>query len=119
MPPAARMFDMHVCPLTAPAGGPIAAGDPTVLIGFMPAARVGDGALCAGPPDLIITGSFTVFIGGMPAARVGDLTANAGAIVLGCPTVWIGDIGLGGADGAAGTIPAGGGVLPAAGGVCS
>jgi uncharacterized Zn-binding protein involved in type VI secretion len=71
-------------------GGPILLGSPTVIIGFMPAARVGDLAICVGPPDAIILGSFTVTIGGMPAARIGDLTAHGGAIILGCPTVIIG-----------------------------
>jgi uncharacterized Zn-binding protein involved in type VI secretion len=60
-----------------------------VLIGGMPAARVGDMAVCVGPPDVIVLGSFTVLIGGMPAARLGDMTAHGGAIVMGCPTVLI------------------------------
>lgn len=71
-------------------GGPIVAGAPTVLIGGLPAAKVGDMALCVGPPDAIIKGSQTVKIMGMPAARVGDKTAHGGTIVLGCPTVLIG-----------------------------
>jgi len=62
----------------------------TVLIGSLPAARVGDMATCVGPPDVIALGSFTVLIGGMPAARLGDLTAHGGTIVLGLPTVLIG-----------------------------
>jgi uncharacterized Zn-binding protein involved in type VI secretion len=45
---------------------------------------------CVGPPDVIALGSFTVLIGGMPAARMGDLTAHGGSIVLGAPTVLIG-----------------------------
>ena len=93
--PAARLTDMHVCPmltaLVPHVGGPIAApGCPTVLIGGLPAARVGDMAVCVGPPDAIALGSFTVLIGGQPAARMGDLTAHGGSIVLGCPTVLIG-----------------------------
>lgn len=92
--PAARMSDMHVCPmitvLVPHVGGPIAIGAPTVLIGSLPAARVADMAVCVGPPDLIALGSFTVLIGGMPAARMGDLTAHGGTIVLGLPTVLIG-----------------------------
>lgn len=94
MPMAARILDMHVCPmvtvLVPHVGGPVCLGCPTVLIGFMPAARVGDMAVCVGPPDVIALGSFTVLIGGMPAARMGDLTAHGGTIVLGCPTVNIG-----------------------------
>lgn len=98
MPPAARIGDMHVCPMVTPAlvpvphvGGPILPpGCPTVLIGGMPAARVGDMATCVGPPDVIAMGSFTVLIGGMPAARMGDMTAHGGSIVMGFPTVMIG-----------------------------
>ena len=65
-------------------------GAPTVMIGFMPAARVGDMCVCDGPPDTIAKGSATVMIGGRPAARIGDNTAHGGVIVLGCPTVMIG-----------------------------
>jgi uncharacterized Zn-binding protein involved in type VI secretion len=95
MPPAARISDMHTCPMvqgtTPHVGGPILPpGCPTVLIGGMPAARMGDMAACAGPPDTIIAGSATVLIGGQPAARMGDQTAHGGTIVLGCPTVIIG-----------------------------
>ena len=95
MPPAARVGDLHVCPLAngpqPHVGGPILPpGCPTVLIGGMPAARVGDLATCTGPPDTIIVGSGTVMIGGAPAARMGDSTAHGGTIVLGCPTVLIG-----------------------------
>jgi uncharacterized Zn-binding protein involved in type VI secretion len=86
---------MHVCPmvtvLVPHVGGPILPpGGLTVLIGGMPAARVGDMAVCVGPPDVIVLGSFTVLIGGMPAARIGDLTAHGGTIILGYPTVLIG-----------------------------
>jgi uncharacterized Zn-binding protein involved in type VI secretion len=94
MPPAARVGDMHVCPLvngTVPhVGGPVMPpGCPTVLIGGMPAARVGDMLTCTGPPDTIVTGSATIMIGGMPAARMGDSTAHGGTIVTGCMTVII------------------------------
>jgi uncharacterized Zn-binding protein involved in type VI secretion len=95
--PAARISDMHVCPMLTPGvppiphvGGPILPpGAPTVLIGGLPAARVGDMATCVGPPDTIALGSFTVLIAGMPAARMGDMCAHGGTIVLGCPTVLI------------------------------
>jgi uncharacterized Zn-binding protein involved in type VI secretion len=98
MPPAARLTDMHSCPMQTPGvppvphvGGPISGpGAPTVLIGSLPAARVGDMAVCVGPPDSIVQGSATVLIGGMPAARMGDSTAHGGTIVLGMPTVLIG-----------------------------
>ncbi len=72
-------------------GGPILPpGAPTVLIGGVPAACVGDMCTCVGPPDTIAKGSATVLIGGKPAARMGDLTAHGGVITLGCPTVLIG-----------------------------
>jgi uncharacterized Zn-binding protein involved in type VI secretion len=95
MPPAARVGDMHVCPMfNGPVphiGGPILPpGCPTVLICGMPAARVSDMATCTGPPDTIIMGSTSVLIGGMPAARIGDTTAHGGVIIMGCPTVIIG-----------------------------
>ena len=93
--PAARINDMHVCPMTTGpvphVGGPILPpGEPTVLIGGMPAAKVGDMATCTGPPDSIVAGSTSVLIGGMPAARMGDSTAHGGSIVLGEFTVLIG-----------------------------
>ena len=86
---------MHVCPmvtvLVPHVGGPITApGWPTVLIGGLPAARVGDMLVCVGPPDVIALGSFTVLIGSMPAARMGDITAHGGTIILGYPTVLVG-----------------------------
>ena len=95
MPPAARITDMHTCPMVTGVvphvGGPVLPpGAPTVLIGGLPAARVGDMAVCTGPPDSIIMGSTTVLIEGMPAARMGDPTAHGGIIVLGEPTVLIG-----------------------------
>jgi len=95
MPPAARLTDMHTCPMfdgpKPHVGGPITGpGCPTVLIGFMPAARISDMAVCVGPPDTIVKGSATVMIGNMPAARIGDNTAHGGVIVAGCPTVLIG-----------------------------
>lgn len=92
---AARVGDMHVCPmitvLVPHVGGPILPpGTPTVLIGGMPAACVGDMCTCVGPPDTIAMGSATVLIGGKPAARMGDPTTHGGNIILGCPTVMIG-----------------------------
>jgi uncharacterized Zn-binding protein involved in type VI secretion len=63
---------------------------PTVLIGGLPAAVMGDMLTCVGPPDTIVKGSATVMIGGKPAARLGDLTAHGGTIVVGLPTVMIG-----------------------------
>ena len=94
--PAARLTDMHVCPMSngpvPHVGGPIIGpGSPTVLIGGMPAAVMGDLCTCTGPPDTIILGSTGVMIGGKPAARMGDTCAHGGTIVLGCMTVLIGE----------------------------
>jgi uncharacterized Zn-binding protein involved in type VI secretion len=96
MPPAARVGDMHVCPLVNPGpvphvGGPISGpGAATVLIGGMPAARATDMAVCSGPPDVLLPGSSTVLIAGMPAVRLGDSTAHGGSVVAGLATVLIG-----------------------------
>jgi uncharacterized Zn-binding protein involved in type VI secretion len=66
--PAARMTDMHTCPMvtgTVPhVGGPILPPcSPTVIIGGLPAARIGDQATCVGPVDVIVGGCPTVIIG--------------------------------------------------------
>lgn len=98
---------MHVCPMVTPGtppiphvGGPITGpGAPTVLIGGMPAAVMGDMCTCVGPPDTITLGSVGVLIGGKPAARMGDICAHGGTIVLGMPTVLIGEVGGGGGGG--------------------
>ena len=94
MPPAARINDLHVCPMVTAVvphvGGPVAVGCATVFIGGMPAVRVMDMTTCAGPPDAVAMGSFTVMIGGMPAARIGDNTVHGGVISVGAPQVMIG-----------------------------
>jgi uncharacterized Zn-binding protein involved in type VI secretion len=104
MPPAARITDPHTCPKQTPGSPPvphtspstpiIGPGAPTVLIGGLPAARVGDTATCVAPlldaVDNITAGSATVLIGGAPAARAGDAFAHGGTITAGCPTVLIG-----------------------------
>jgi len=92
---AARVGDMHTCPLfngrIPHVGGPVQPpGSPTVLIAGMPAARVGDLCTCAGPVDTITRGSATVLIGGRFAACMGDGTAHGGVIIVGAPTVLIG-----------------------------
>ena len=96
--PAARIGAMHVCPMLTPGlppiphvGGPVTGpGCPTVLIGGMPAAVLGDMLVCVGPPDIIVKGSATVLIGNKPSARLGDQTAHGGTIMAGFPTVLIG-----------------------------
>ena len=115
MPPAARLGDMHTCPMVTPGtppvphvGGPVLpACAPTVLINFQPAARVTDMCTCVGPPDMIAQGSPTVSICFLPAARLGDSTAHGGKIVMGSPNVIIGNSG-GGGGGGGGTAPASG-----------
>jgi uncharacterized Zn-binding protein involved in type VI secretion len=96
--PAARVSDMHVCPMVTPGVPPIPhVGGPilppcsvNVLTGKLPQARVTDMATCVGPPDVIVKGSATVLVNKLPAARVGDTTAHGGSIVVGCFTVLIG-----------------------------
>jgi uncharacterized Zn-binding protein involved in type VI secretion len=85
---------MHTCPLVTGVvphvGGPILPpGGIGVMIGGMPAARVGDMCTCVGPPDVIAMGSTKVMIKGQPAARLGDQTAHGGVIVMGYPPVMI------------------------------
>lgn len=114
--PAARLTDFHMCPMATPGtppiphvGGPIiSAGVPTVLIGGMPAATVGDMCMCtASPPDVILPNGSMVLIGGKPAARMGDMTSHGGQIMMGCMTVLIGETGSGGGGGGAGAGGAG------------
>ena len=96
--PAARIGDMHVCPMVTPGvppiphvGGPILPpGVVTVLVLSVPAATATGMCMCVGPPDVIAKGSMTVLIQKLPAARMGDLTAHGGTIVIGAPTVLIG-----------------------------
>ena len=115
--PAARVGDMHMCPMVTPGlppiphvGGPITGpGCPTVLIGGMPAAVMGDMCVCVGPPSTVVLGSTGVFIGGKPAARMGDMTAHGGTITVGCPTVLIGETSPGTVS-----VPGGGGAMPGA-----
>jgi uncharacterized Zn-binding protein involved in type VI secretion len=95
MPPAARVGDMHVCPmvtvLVPHVGGPILPPCALpVIISGMPAARITDMLVCVGPPDIIAMGSMTVLIQGLPAARMLDPTVHGGTIVLGDFTTWIG-----------------------------
>jgi len=96
--PQARLTDMHVCPMVTPGvppipnvGGPIIGPcSEDVLVGFLPAARVTDEALCIGPIDVIVKGSTTVLINDLPAARIMDETVHGGMIVMGEFTVLVG-----------------------------
>jgi uncharacterized Zn-binding protein involved in type VI secretion len=109
MPPAARISDptAHGAPL---APGP---GSVNVIIGGMPAWRAMiDQHACpavsiTGPDGIgsVMVGSPTVMINNMMACRMGDIVIEkpglalgpANPIVMGCPTVIIGDVGMGGA----------------------
>ncbi|MCV0397642.1 MAG: PAAR domain-containing protein [Rhizobiaceae bacterium] len=96
MPPAARISDMHTCPLVSPGpvphvGGPIITGSPNVLTGYMPQARVTDKCICTGPTDVIVKGSPTVLVNNLMASRIGDMTVHGGVIVTGQFNVLIGD----------------------------
>lgn len=109
MPPAARVTDMHTCPMVTGVvphvGGPILPPCmPNVLTGCLPQARVTDMLVCVGPPDMIAKGSPTVLVGGLMAARMGDMTAHGGVIVLGFPTVMIGEAGSGAGGGGASMV---------------
>lgn len=84
--PAATLGDMHVCPMMTPAtppiphvGGPITLGSTGVFIGKKPAARMGDLAVCVGPPS---------------------------SVIMGCPTVMIGEVGSGSQAGSPGAAAA-------------
>lgn len=110
--PAARITDMHSCPMVTPGlppiphvGGPIIGPcSPNVLTGNLPQARVTDKCLCVGPPDVIVKGAFSVLVNGLPAARVTDMTVHGGLITKGLPTVLIGDRGGGGAGDGSGAL---------------
>lgn len=112
MPPAARITDMHTCPMVTPGtppvphvGGPVITGAPTVITAFMPQARITDQCTCVGPPDVIVKGSPTVIVSGQPAARIGDTTVHGGVITTGAPNVLIGEAGAGGSAGMSQATP--------------
>ncbi len=92
MPAAARVGD------TTNHGGTIVGpGVPTVLIGGMPAAVVGDTHVCSLPPNghqptasPFPSGSTTVMIGGTPALRTTDSCICGAMAAVGEPTVMIG-----------------------------
>jgi uncharacterized Zn-binding protein involved in type VI secretion len=102
MPPAAKLNDMHLCPMQTPAvvpiphvGGPVLGpGIPTVLFEGQPAIVVGDACICVGPPDFVQNGSSGVTAMGRAVARLGDPTQHGGALMgPGCLTVIVGEIG--------------------------
>tara|TARA_R110002049_G_scaffold10127_3_gene50390 strand:- start:96653 stop:96952 length:300 start_codon:yes stop_codon:yes gene_type:complete len=95
--PCARITDIHICALftglVPHVGGPILPpGVPTVLVGALPAAPMGNMATCVGPPDTLVKGSATVLVGSRPCVRLFiDPTAHGGIVMApGCPTVLVG-----------------------------
>lgn len=106
---AARLFDMHVCPLSTPAvvpiphvGGPITGpGIPNVLIGGMPVSVLGDICICVGPPDSVVSGATTVMVMNRPMSlTITSSTAHGGRIVAGCFTVMVNNPAAGAANAA-------------------
>ncbi len=107
---AARLFDMHVCPMQTPAvvpiphvGGPITGpGVPNVLIGGMPASVLGDTCICVGPPDIVASGATNVMVMNRPMSlTLTSMTAHGGKIVAGCFTVMVNNPAAGAANAAA------------------
>ncbi len=95
MMPAARVGDMHVCPMVTGivphVGGPaLPPGGMPALIAGLPAARATDMCVCVGPPDVLVKGSVTVLVNKLMAIRIGDMTVHGGNVVMGLPTVLIG-----------------------------
>jgi uncharacterized Zn-binding protein involved in type VI secretion len=107
--PVARVNDLHVCPMQTPAvvpiphvGGPVMGpGALTVWAGGMPVSVMGDIAICVGPPDVLCMGSGTVMAEGRPVVRISDMSAHMGNVVIGWPSVMVGD------SGGAGSMQAG------------
>ena len=107
--PIARVNDFHLCPMQTPAvvpiphvGGPVVGpGAVTVWAGGMPVSVLGDLAICVGPPDVMATGAPTVFAEGRPVVRITDTTAHGGMVIVGLPTVMVGDSGGAGTSQAA------------------
>ncbi len=102
-------------------GGAVVSGCPVVLIGGMPAARVGDMHTCPAVNGIIphvggpaLLGAFPVLVGSMPQVRVGDMFLCVGPTaspVMGCPTVLVGTGGGGGGGGGGGVAGAVAGAL--------
>lgn len=115
---------MPACTITSQTahGGVVTVGFPQVVIGMMPASRIGDLHVCpmaTGPVPHVggpfILGSPTVLVGMMPQSRVTDTLTCVGppdVAIMGCETVLVGMSGAGGAAGAAGGISAMGASVP-------
>jgi uncharacterized Zn-binding protein involved in type VI secretion len=105
--PAGRIKDMTAH------GGTVTVGFPQVLIGNMPASRIGDMHMCPmvtpGTPPVphvggpFVTGAWTVWVGGAPQSKVGDTLICVGppdSLALGEFTVLVGTAGGGAGFGA-------------------
>jgi uncharacterized Zn-binding protein involved in type VI secretion len=115
---------MPACTITSQTahGGVVILGFPTVLIGMLPASRIGDNHVCPMVTGVVphvggpfILGSPTVLVGNMPQSRVTDQLTCVGPpdiAVMGCETVLVGMAGAGGAAGAMGGIQAMGVPVP-------
>lgn len=115
---------MPACTITSQTahGGVVTVGFPQVLIGFLPASRIGDLHVCPMVTGVVphvggpfILGSPTVLVGMMPQSRVTDQLTCVGppdVAVMGCETVLVGMAGGGGAMGAAAGISAMGAPVP-------
>lgn len=96
--PQSRMFDNVLCAAFAPSpAGPVPGTSVTlapcaltVLVGKVPAARMGDIHPSGLGPHPIAKGSTTVLMEKKPAARMGDPTGCGGSVVKGLPTVLTG-----------------------------
>ncbi len=93
--PAAFLGSLHVCPkvtgVVPHVGGPTIGMAVTVLVAGPPAVNTNNMSVCVGPPDKVAVGSATVMAQGKPMVRMGDLCGHGGKIVIGSPTIIVGD----------------------------
>lgn len=93
--PAAFLGSLHVCPqvtgVVPHVGGPAMGMAVMVMVGGPVAVNTNNISVCVGPPDKVAMASTTVMAQGKPMARMGDLCGHGGSIVLGMPTIIVGD----------------------------
>jgi uncharacterized Zn-binding protein involved in type VI secretion len=82
MIPAARLGDMHVCPIPGHGMSPITSASPDTQINFLGAARVGDVCGCGA---VITTGFPSIVVDYRPLAYLGSPTSHGGSIISGSP----------------------------------
>ena len=93
--PAARVTDMHTCPVSGSpiphvGGAVLTAPASEVLVSGLPLAGAGSEIGCVGAVAVLLGGSATVLVAGRPVARMGDATAHGGVLIGGAPTVLVG-----------------------------